>query len=95
MCPNRKKQSIFGKKSLFYDSIPIGIFDNLRHKTVFRMKTPILNTCCDMQKIGIYKSKVKNTKKILFYTLIVLLKNNILLSNRQNNHYMLCFRTVE
>ena len=61
------------------------------HKTYFRMKTPILFSCYSMRKINLFKSKVKNTKKITFYILFTYGKNYILISNQTNNHYILCF----
>lgn len=43
------------------------------------------------QKSYFFKSKAKNEKKITFSVLIESLRIYILLSNKKNNHYILCF----
>lgn len=46
------------------------------------------------QKSRLFKSKAKNKKKFTFSVLIENLRIYILLSNKKNNHYILCFLII-
>lgn len=46
------------------------------------------------QKSRLFKSKAKNEKKFTFSVLIESLRIYILLSNKKNNHYILCFLII-
>lgn len=46
------------------------------------------------QKSYFFKSKAKNEKNFTFSVLIESLRIYILLSNKKNNHYILCFLII-
>jgi len=53
------------------ESVPVLKKSKTLHKSDIGIKTPILISGCDMQKIRIFKSPVKNKKNNAFYVLLV------------------------
>ncbi len=72
----------------------IAIIDFIDTKPPLVCKKTDSDTVQHPRNLVFYKSKAKNTKKCSFYVLKENLIHYILLSNKQNNHYILCFSKI-